>query len=133
MTGFEPATLDPQFPAACSPQFANDRILSDTNDLDTGERSRTPARSAPWLHIWLHDLSAQAFTEASENVSSLHRAGERRRDTEARLRGVQSSVGLRQVDRVPFALAPVIATGMGVNGCFFLNNRHERFLDVGSL
>ena len=61
--------LDPQFPAACSPQFANDRILSATNDFDTGEHSRTSAKSAVRLHIWLHDLSAQAFTKASEKVS----------------------------------------------------------------
>jgi len=52
--------LDPQFPAACSPPFANDRILSATNDLDTDEHSRTPAKSAVLLHGLLHDLSTGA-------------------------------------------------------------------------
>jgi CheY-like chemotaxis protein len=65
--------LDPQSSAACSPSFANNRILSATNDLDAGEHSRTSAKSAVWLHIWLHDLSAQALTEVSEGVGPLHR------------------------------------------------------------
>ena len=65
--------LDPQFPAARSPPFANDRILSATNDLDTGEHSRTSAKSAVLLHGLLHDLSTQGFTSASERVSPLHK------------------------------------------------------------
>ena len=65
--------LDPQPWAVCSPEFANDRILSATNDLDTDEHSRTSAKSAVLLHGLLHDLSAQGFTKASERVSPLHR------------------------------------------------------------
>jgi hypothetical protein len=66
--------VDPQSSAACSPQFANDRILSATNDFDAGEHSRTSAESAVLLHRLLHDLSAQPFTKASKRVSPLHRA-----------------------------------------------------------
>ena len=68
--------LDPQSPAARSPQFANDRILSATNNLDTGERSRTSAKSAVLLHGLLHDL-ATALREPGilDHVEKLRRAG----------------------------------------------------------
>jgi hypothetical protein len=56
--------LDPQSPAACSPQFTNDRILSATNDFDTGEHARTSEESAVLLHRLPHDLPAQGFTKA---------------------------------------------------------------------
>jgi hypothetical protein len=67
--------LDPQSWAAGSPPLANDRILSATNDLDAGERSRTSAKSAPWLHNWLHELSTVLRHRSSQRGGRLSRCG----------------------------------------------------------
>jgi len=67
--------LDPQSWAVCSPEFANDRILSATNDLDTSELSRTSAKPAVLLHRLLHDLSTVLRHRGIQRGGRLGRCG----------------------------------------------------------